>query len=99
MKTWIKDTKPKNGAGAPIFAKADIPTEVRRWRLPMVKAEKALKAFYRDQKQAKNTRISWSKNIIIVDGMQVAKRTPSGEVVWDDPTLATSITPFLSNAK
>ncbi len=95
MSGWIKEAKPKNGAGAPIFAKADLPTEVRRWRLPMVQAEKALKAFYRDQKQSKDVRIRWSKNIIVVDGTQVARRTPTGEVAWADPTLATNIQPFL----
>ncbi len=78
---WIKQA-PKNGAGAPIFARPDIPIEVRKLRMPMVEAERKLKSHFKTVQQQHKIRIQWHLHTMKVDGEVVARRQVDGSVDW-----------------
>jgi hypothetical protein len=94
MTEWRQKAKPKNGGGHPIFAKPDVPAEVRKLRRPMVEAEKLLKDYYKSVQQNKAVRTKFQKHAIMVDGVKVAHRNRNCAVIWDDMTLEANIQTF-----
>ena len=84
-------TKVVNGKKAPIYVRSDLPPLVRKLREPMIKAERQLKAFHRDQNTKHKIRIVWFLHVIQSDGQAVAKRRSDGTVNWLDKELGTSV--------
>jgi len=80
---WIKQA-PKNTATRPepIFARPDIPREVRKLRMPMVEAERKLKSHLKDIKESHKIRIQWHLHTMKMDGEVVAQRQVDGSVLW-----------------
>ncbi len=83
---WIKQ-KPTNTAGHPIFAREDLPSEVRKLRAGLRKAEIQLKKYFKGINEQHKVGIQWHKHALSVDGAVVAKRWPNGEIEWTDQQL------------
>jgi len=94
QKEWIK-IAPKNGTGAPIYAKNDIPQEVRKLRQPMLDAERALKAHFKKKDEKHKVRIYYHKHTLKVDDVVVAKRRSDCAVVWVNAELQAELDTFM----
>ncbi len=83
---WRKEAV-TNGSGQPIFAKQDLPPEVRKLRSNMVKIERKVKAYVQSIKLQHKVHINWMKHALFVDTNIVARRDHHGNAVWDDKDL------------
>ena len=83
---WRKEAV-TNGSGQPIFAKQDLPPEVRKLRSNMVKIERKVKAYFQSIKLQHKVHINWMKHALFVDTNIVARRDHHGNAVWDDTDL------------
>ena len=88
---WVLDVKPKNALSQPLFAKPDVPSEIRKLRFFMINAEKTLKAYLRKVSITGRVRVKWQKHELCLDDRVVAKRLCSGDVLWTDEEIFSKI--------
>jgi len=87
---WIK-TNHRNGTGAPIYAKPDIPQEVRKLRQPLTDAERLVKKYFSQKSEMHKVRTYFSKHVLKVDDKIVAERDGEGQVIWVDTELQSGL--------